>query len=257
MKRLLRYLIPPRFRPYNYLKCVVEEAVRDGVAEGPFKGMRYPEVSVCSTLYPKLLGTYEMELHPVLREIMTLGFRTVIDIGAAEGYYACGMARALPEAHVVAFESDIKGRYLLDLNINLNALEDRVTVKGFCDPALLSGELSRAPSPVLVICDAEGHEYDLLSPSSVGELRHSWILVELHEFDLPGITNIVKDRFGASHQCSEYKARSRTHEDFPIAKGDAYLMKLPYRYFDHYLNEERPPDMNWLWMRPKAGRSDP
>ena len=186
-----------------------------------------------------------------LDEVMSLGFRTVLDIGAAEGYYACGLARALPQAKVVAFEADLKGRYLLDRNIGLNGLEDRVTVRGFCNPALLASELDNAQAPVLVICDTEGYEYDLLSPAAVLGLRHCSILVELHDPLLPGLTSIIKERFAATHSLREYNAQPRTRQDFPLWNHDGYVTRLPFRYLDTYLNEHRPAGMNWLWMKPK------
>src|SRR4051812_23329074 len=41
------------------------------VLHGPFKGMKYPSLrSKSSALYPKLLGTYEMELQSIISEII-------------------------------------------------------------------------------------------------------------------------------------------------------------------------------------------
>jgi hypothetical protein len=59
------------------------------VANGPFKGLRYPSVHTFgSALFPKLLGSYESELHPVLGGMMGNGYTTVVDIGCGEGYCA-------------------------------------------------------------------------------------------------------------------------------------------------------------------------
>jgi len=256
MKNPLRHLIPRHLRPYNYLQSLITEAVRDGIVSGPFQGMSYVDQAVCGSLYPKLLGTYERELHPIILEIMKIGIRTVIDIGAAEGYYACGLARRLPDAKIIAFEADLKGRYLLERNIALNCLEDRVTVRGFCDAPLLTGALERANQPVLIICDAEGNEYDLLSPLNVPALRDCWVLVELHDFLLPGITDIIKKRFAATHKVNEIQAQLRTRNDFQLASKDRYVKWLPSRYLDIYLSELRPQGMRWLWMIPMNGSSD-
>lgn len=256
MKKLIRHLIPQRFRPYHQVKHLVSEAGRGGIFSGPFQGMTYVDQAVCSAWHPKLLGTYEQELHPVVHEIIGLGFRTVIDIGAAEGYYACGLAKKLPQAKVLAFEADLKGRFLLERNIALNSLQDKVAVRGFCDPSLLAGELNQAGSPVLIICDTEGYEYDLLSPLNVPALKSSWVLVELHDFMLPGIGDIIEKRFAATHTIKKILAQPRTRQDFPVAKNTAVVKRLPFRYLDEYINEFRPPGMSWLWMKPLTKQND-
>jgi hypothetical protein len=52
------------------------------VKHGPFKGMVYPEkMSVGSTLCPKLLGSYERELHPVIEKIRLNKYSEIVDIG--------------------------------------------------------------------------------------------------------------------------------------------------------------------------------
>jgi tRNA G37 N-methylase Trm5 len=216
--------------------------------------MRYASEAVCGALYPKLLGTYESELLPVIKLILEGNFRTIIDIGAAEGYYACGLARAIPKAKVVAFEADLKGRYLLAQNISLNGLENRITVEGLCDVESLQQQLKVSETPVLIVCDAEGYEYDLLSPSEVKHLRECWILVELHEFMLEGITELIKERFVKTHDIVQMSARDRVRQDFPLFNGDFYVEHVPLKYIHEYLTEKRPAGMSWFWMTP---RQDP
>ncbi len=77
------------------------------VLDGPFRGLNY---LVENNTVPthKLLGTYEKELWPIIEEIIARDYRTIIDIGAAEGYYVVGLAQRMPEARVVAFEAQLK-----------------------------------------------------------------------------------------------------------------------------------------------------
>src|SRR3989344_7241810 len=49
------------------------------VASGPFEGMKYVKDSVGSRLLPKLLGTYELELHPTIEKVCRESFDTIID----------------------------------------------------------------------------------------------------------------------------------------------------------------------------------
>jgi methylase of polypeptide subunit release factors len=52
----------------------------------------------------------------------------VIDIGAAEGYYAIGFARRLPAARVIASDLDPVARLLCWLLARRNGVGDRVSV---------------------------------------------------------------------------------------------------------------------------------
>src|SRR2546423_12652663 len=73
------------------------------VRAGPFAGLRYPDNLI---QIPKLLGTYELELHPAVERLIASRPTTVVNVGAAEGYYAVGLARRLPDARILAFDID-------------------------------------------------------------------------------------------------------------------------------------------------------
>ena len=62
---------------------------------------------------PKLLGVYERELNPYIEQACALNFPLIVDVGAAEGYYAVGMALRNPSARVIAFEMDARAREAL------------------------------------------------------------------------------------------------------------------------------------------------
>ena len=66
------------------------------ITGGPFKGMDYVTAATEGPLIPRLLGTYESELHPYLAKLAGGGIDyCVIDVGCAEGYYAVGPARLI------------------------------------------------------------------------------------------------------------------------------------------------------------------
>src|SRR5438105_426555 len=82
-------------------KGLLEADLRElTVLDGPFRGLRYPSASsLHSGLLPKLLGTYEAELHgPIEHLLKSRTYGAVVDVGAAEGYYAVGFALRCPEA---------------------------------------------------------------------------------------------------------------------------------------------------------------
>ena len=112
------------------------------VASGPFAGMKYASGSIGSRLLPKILGTYELELHPTIEKICQRSFDLIIDVGAAEGYYAVGMALRNSDAEVIAFETEVGGQNLIKEMADINGVADRVSVRGFCDSESLSDSIS-------------------------------------------------------------------------------------------------------------------
>ena len=109
---MLKALFPERYHPYWKLRRLIETATNGVVLSGPFQGLSLPPKATFDAYSPKILGTYELELHAIVKEIIRSDFAAVIHIGAAEGYYACGFAAAIPEVQVTAFEAVVSGRYL-------------------------------------------------------------------------------------------------------------------------------------------------
>ena len=75
------------------------------VSGGPFAGLTYPDREPIS-LVPKLLGIYERELHGAVEAAVLGQPEVIVNVGAADGYYAVGLARRCPSATVHAFEAD-------------------------------------------------------------------------------------------------------------------------------------------------------
>jgi hypothetical protein len=215
------------------------------VGAGPFRGMRYRTNSAASVYNPKLLGSYEFELHPVAEAICALSPQCIVDVGAAEGYYAVGFALRLPKSRVIAFEMDKSALAGLRRLAAMNRCAERVELRGKCTPAELRACLIDAERTVL-ICDVEGFESVLLDPLDVPRLRNVSILVELHEQSSPGVTRLLLDRFSHTHGCQviEYQKRQPQHID-PFSRR---CSRLPDRW-KMYLLSERPVATPWLWMR--------
>jgi Met-10+ like-protein len=102
---------------------------------GPFVGTRYRVGAVCSASVPKLLGTYERELQPEIEKLANERWSAVIDVGAAEGYYAVGFARRLRDVPVVAYEMDPHGRALLRANAEENSVVESIDLREECTAA--------------------------------------------------------------------------------------------------------------------------
>ena len=212
------------------------------VTAGPFAGMRYIQNSVGSAWAPKVLGIYEKELWPAVEAAAAERYDTLVDIGAAEGYYAVGFARRLPHIRVIAFEADLSAHRLLHLLSAANGVERQVEVHGLCTSESLSRALVDTGN-ALIICDAEGAENVLLDPGSLPALSMTDLIVEMHHWVHPGIEEILKTRFGPTHLIETIHAVQRTEADWPNG------MKMLGKHRAAIMDEIRPPSMAWMWLR--------
>ena len=244
---LIRRIVPERYRPIGYLTHLVRQRTDCKVRLGPFAGMRYVSNSIGSAYLPKLLGIYERELTQVMEAACARQPRLIVDIGAAEGYYAVGLALRNPQATVIAFEAEERGRAALQQMALLNGVANRLEIQGRCEPAGLQSALAQHKG-ALVICDVEGDEEHLLDPVVVPELKSATILAEMHDFIRPGITEEIQRRFAATHQSEQIWQQPRTRRDFPFQTIGTAL--LPRSYLDWSVSEWRPVRMSWLRLEP-------
>ncbi len=139
----------------------------DRILAGPFRGLCYTPCHRNSYCAHVLLGTYEKELHAIVDNVCRRGYSTIVDVGAAEGYYACGLAMRQPQAHVVAFESEPAKRELaLELAAS-NGIRN-VELRGECGAESLRRILGR-DGGAFVFCDIDGGEEELLDPRAIPE----------------------------------------------------------------------------------------
>ncbi len=220
------------------------------VATGPFAGMLVGRRAWGSCFAAKVVGTYEMELRPVLAYIADRPITRFVDVGAAEGYYAIGLCKAMPSLRsVLAFEAEEQGCAMLRRNVKANALVDRVEIGKECGQSELASALGDGCG-VFVLCDVEGYESVLLDPDRVPGLARAHLLVEVHEVESPGITHALTGRFRGSHKIDFINSQARVLADFP--DGGPLNRLIPKRIKLRMMGEGRPGPMSWLWMRPRA-----
>jgi hypothetical protein len=222
------------------------------VLAGPFQGMKYFNEETWGSLIPKWVGTYEMELHPWIRQIVERPPRVVIDVGCAEGFYAVGLARLLPGVRVFAFDVDFISRRQLKKLSNLNGVSDQIQVAGWCSHQEV--ERLAAGGDALLIADIEGHETLLLDPVACPSLATTRILVELHPAGggvLEDTRKELKARFANSHRAEEQPSVSRT------AGNGSHLLHLGFQNGEipALLEEYRGVAQSWLLLSPKIASS--
>ena len=249
LTQLASLLIPTRIRPSTMLGPKIVEIAGNKVVSGPFKGMKYTGGSVGSVFIPKVLGTYELELAPLIDKLCHIPFDTIIDIGAAEGYYAVGLCRNIPHANVIAYEVERQGRDLMREMARLNEVEERLTIRGLCEASSLTIDLAQADK-CLVVMDIEGSESVFLDPFIFPRLEQAHILVELHDFVISDLGAVIAARFSTTHEITEVKAKARTMSNFPLSLS-ILPWKLPSAYVAKLMSEHRPPGMRWLYLEPR------
>jgi predicted O-methyltransferase YrrM len=213
------------------------------VRGGIFAGMEYVTEATEGALIPRLLGTYESELHPYFKAFAEAGVETVIDVGCAEGYYAVGLARLMPEATVHAFDIDEAARKACAELAAKNGVADRVRIGGAFTP---DGFQAFAGRKVLVLVDAEGAELDILQPELSPALAGMSLVVETHDVYRRGALEELVRRFAATHRITRVRQQPKVF-DMPD-----WLQDLPH--LDQLLAvwEWRQQPTPWLVMQPKG-----
>ena len=213
----------------------------DTVLRGPFCGLRYSGTSLGNAdRIRKVVGAYEAELHPVLEEVCQGPYRTIVNIGAAEGFYAIGLARRLPKAMVYAFEARPAALAELGDLAKLNGVADRVLVRGWCTPQALA-QCPLEPG-TFVIADCESCEYDVLLPAAVPGLKCCDLLVELHRRREIRPREHFDALFGTTHQVEFIDMQRRDPRTYPE------LARLTAEQREALLYERTDP-FGWAYLR--------
>lgn len=217
------------------------------VVQGPFVGHKFARSeSVGSSFLPKLLGTYESEIYPVWADIQNQDFSVILDIGCAEGFYACALARMFPAADVHGFDLDVKAREFSIENAKANAVKN-VFIHGTCDAGLIENYCSGKKS--FILCDIEGAEKDLFGAVRKEFLSNTHMLIELHDGIDRSISSYLKSKFLKTHKISSFFSTDDIHR--PTLMASYNLMNLSDDDFYLALRERRGHIMEWIYLKPK------
>ena len=250
LENVFRPLIPPKYRPRQLTRRIATKQVNGKVMSGPFRELNYINQSVCGQPWPGLLGTYEKELHDQIYRLASSSPSYVINIGAGVGYYAVGIAYMVPQTHVVAFETNPKGRQLIGQLAKINGVQDRVEIEGHCNPQSLLNVLSTYDTTWMLV-DIEGYEQHLLDPKLVPLLSKQHIIVEIHDFVDENIGPKIRSRFTKSHFVEEIRQVQRTFSDLPFPINPVQKLLLKGEFLK-LMCEGRPEPMRWFIMHPKS-----
>ena len=212
------------------------------VESGPFIGLGLCASGSWGGHGARLAGTYEKELNEVIEGLPTLGIDHVIDVGCADGYYACGLAHRYAFVKVTAYDISRRARWCTYSAAKHNQLLDRVSVKSFFDVTKYHSQLDKRD---FLLLDCEGFESEIITSETVAKFFNTAILVECHDFIIPRITESLSSILADSHNLRFIQSRERTLKDAPalLSERDSILNDI---------QEGRRGTMTWIWAIPKA-----
>ena len=218
------------------------------VAHGPFKGMELPREAWWGTkdACSKLIGVYEKQVQDELVSLAPSA-SILIDIGAADGYFAVGAVRSGLYEHAICFEISEQGRQRLKANAELNRVAGKIEIHGEADTASLAPILANNDSGV-ILCDIEGAEFELLSEQILESARKFHFVVELHHRFIPD----------GEAKKSQLLDRASSLFDTKVIRS-ADIQVGAFRELDRFndtqrllaFNEGRGAAMEWLVMVPR------
>lgn len=219
------------------------------VLYGPFKGLQYPSYnSIGSALYPKLLGSYERELHATFEELGQYDFSEILNVGCGEGYYAVGLARKFPNSRVFAYDIDPHALHLCQQMVDLNKVTGRVFLKS----QMGASDLKRFKftGTGLIVCDCEGFEMRLFNACNLVNLKQCHLLIEIHDYIDINISSILSKLFLTTHTCRVIKSlddieKAKTYDYEETKDMDLATKKKLF-------GECRPAIMEWFYLVPNA-----
>lgn len=222
------------------------------VIAGQFRGMRVSASQVWSgsqDLVPYLTGTYEEHLMSEFRDADHT-WDVFVDVGAASGYWAVGIALAGKAQRVLAYETSPKSREELEWTANENGVE--IEIRGefnYESAKALSQELTGRSSIVMV--DIEGGEYELEGKNIAALLPNSVLIIELHSKEA-GVNERLAREFSGTHNTKFLTRHLWSASEFDRLGSN--LRHLPDSVRTVLLSEGRSSAPLWLVAIPKVER---
>jgi hypothetical protein len=212
------------------------------VQEGPFAGMALTPMTRAEQLGPYLLGVYESELDEAWEVVLRGSYPQILDVGAKFGYYAVGLARRYPDAAVVAFDTDWWARRAVREMASANGAAN-VDVRSYCGPDWIA---RNAREGAFLISDCEGYEAALFGPEAIPALRTATLVIETHDFAVPGVSGALSSAFAPTHEVRVFgEDGSRRPSTLPLDFLDERERSLA----EHEVRDRQ----LWLLCLPKAG----
>ncbi len=158
-------------------------SLHDGIiSDGKFKGLRLTADTNTSigALGLKVLGLYEKEIIDYIANLKS--FDTLINLGAADGFYPLGLLKAKKISKAICFEMTEAGRKSILQNAQMNGLSDKIEIFNKATNTSLR-DLTKKENigRALIICDIEGGEFQYINKEDFLLFKNSTWVIELHD----------------------------------------------------------------------------
>lgn len=239
-----RRIVEARAEVSRYLRNLHDNTV----AYGPFKGLILPSSSSWGghDIAAKILGSYESA---VVERISNYAHHDglLVDIGAADGYFAVGAMKAKLYAQCICFELSEKSRGVLANTAEQNGVSDNIHIYGKASEEAI---LKRIPAENqgVVLCDIEGAEFELLTSGVLQHLQKMRIIVELHDFM---VENGAQLRANLIERASQFYEHEIIESDIPHLSKYQELKKFDDNHRLLAFSEGRDIAMEWLVLHPR------
>lgn len=229
----------------NNINSIFEKPL---VLNGPFNGMKYPGFrSKSSSLYSKLIGSYEMEISDYIFSAIENKYEQVIDVGCAEGYYAVGLALKIEKAIIYAYDIDAEARKLTSKMAFINGVTERVIVrKNINSSSFNEFDFSKS---TLIICDIEGAERLIFNSSNIKLFKNCFLIIETHDWVDINISTDLENLFSPTHNVKTIQSTSDNikAKNYKFSELESLDLLTKYRIFE----EGRRYTDEWLIISPK------
>ncbi len=246
LKEKLRDLVPVsilmRYRYGFYIYNLIKTGI---VLDGPFKGIKLKnQYSIGSSLFPKIVGSYEECLHKKLYEFSLFQYDQIYNIGAGEGYYSLGLAKLFNyKGKIISIEGNLKNVEFLKQNIIANRLESKIEV----DNSFINENYFQKTDPQkrnFIFCDVEGEEKILFNEQNIKNFKNSDLIIEIHDFIDRDILTYIIQLFEDSHSIEIIE-----EDKYNLIKN-RFILNTPRGYWLNKMTDEgRPEQMRWIILK--------
>ncbi|MEM6522312.1 MAG: hypothetical protein AAF693_00900 [Bacteroidota bacterium] len=217
------------------------------VLNGLFKQMKYPKLKesdgrfIHGNVVPKLLGSYENELHEVITNLLENSYSDLLVIGCAEGYYSIGLQLIKGFKRNISFDIDPRAKKRFWDLANANGLtRDQLTFKEFCSPEFLANYSFSGKG--LVICDCEGYEVEVFNEYNISNLANCDLIIELHDF-VKSVSGKLINLFSHTHQIEFVNSLAPAHKLRILDENSIKHLQLENQF--DLISEDRP-HQEWM-----------
>lgn len=235
-KFLMNYSI--QFKDKRSIKKYFENSK---VISGVFNNLLIPKYKVISSAYyPKLLGSYEIEIQSHLLTLLYNNSNTYfIDFGCADGYYLAIAKKIRKDIFVIGVDIDSKALKLSTKILKINQLFDN---KILFSKEFESRSVEKYNQGIMVV-DCEGFEAKLFENLEISFIQKTNFIIEIHDFIDKSIFDRVSKKLSLTHTIEVVYSNHLETKLKYIPKELSYL-NIQSKY--DLISESRPEKMRWI-----------